>query len=115
MIQESRRQYQREGFDYSHGVTWNGWRCEASFAWLFIDPDDPMFVPPQSSRRVREFCEKPVSRSLETVGQVMRCIYESLAMKYRYTYEQLKDCTGKDYRAIHMIGGGTWATAPPVK
>ena len=37
----------------------------------------------------------------------MRCIYESLAMKYRYTYEQLKDCTGKDYRAIHMIGGGT--------
>ena len=28
-------------------------------------------------------------------------------MKYRYTYECLKDITGKKYDAIHMIGGGT--------
>ena len=37
----------------------------------------------------------------------MRCIYESLALKYRMTLEALEDCTGKTYPAIHVIGGGT--------
>lgn len=36
----------------------------------------------------------------------MRCIYESLAMKYRMTFDKIKDCTGKDYPCIHVIGGG---------
>ena len=36
----------------------------------------------------------------------MRCIYESLAMKYRATFEKIKSCTGKDYKEIHVIGGG---------
>jgi rhamnulokinase/L-fuculokinase len=37
----------------------------------------------------------------------MRCIYESLALKYRLTFEKLMDCTGKNYPVIHIIGGGT--------
>ncbi|NLO45684.1 MAG: rhamnulokinase, partial [Clostridiales bacterium] len=42
----------------------------------------------------------------ETVGEIVRCIYESLAMKYRQTFEKIKSCTGKDYEVIHVIGGG---------
>ena len=37
----------------------------------------------------------------------MRCIYESLAMKYKYTFENLQKCTGRTFEAIHMVGGGT--------
>jgi rhamnulokinase/L-fuculokinase len=37
----------------------------------------------------------------------MRCIYESLAMKYRYTFHAIHEVTGLDYKTIHMIGGGT--------
>ena len=37
----------------------------------------------------------------------MRCIYESLAMKYRYTFDAIRRVTGREYTAIHMIGGGT--------
>ena len=37
----------------------------------------------------------------------MRCIYESLAMKYRATFQQIREVTGKSYETIHMIGGGT--------
>ena len=43
----------------------------------------------------------------ETVGEIMRCIYESLAMKYRETFEKLCECTERDYEVIHVIGGGT--------
>ena len=37
----------------------------------------------------------------------MRCIYESLALKYRLTFEANRNCTGKAYRQIHVLGGGT--------
>ena len=36
----------------------------------------------------------------------MRCIYQSLAMKYRYTFETLHRLTGKEFQHIHVIGGG---------
>jgi len=36
----------------------------------------------------------------------MRCIYESLAMKYRRTFLQLQELTGKTYHSIHVVGGG---------
>ena len=37
----------------------------------------------------------------------MRCINESLALKYRMALEEIKECTGKEYPVIHMVGGGT--------
>lgn len=43
----------------------------------------------------------------EERGEIMRCIYESLAMKYRYSFEALRRVTGKEYDVIHVIGGGT--------
>ncbi|MEG0049601.1 MAG: FGGY-family carbohydrate kinase, partial [Clostridia bacterium] len=42
----------------------------------------------------------------ETVGEIMRCIYESLALKYRYAIDQLQDMTGSPFSALHMLGGG---------
>ena len=36
----------------------------------------------------------------------MRCIYESLAMKYRTNFEKLCALTGETYAHIHMLGGG---------
>ena len=28
-------------------------------------------------------------------------------MKYRHAMEEIKECTGKDYKAVYMVGGGT--------
>jgi rhamnulokinase/L-fuculokinase len=57
--------------------------------------------------RVREYCKKTGQYVPETVGEIMRCIYESLALKYRLTFDGIKDCTGKSYDRIHVMGGGT--------
>ena len=37
----------------------------------------------------------------------MRCIYESLALKYRYAIEQLSAVTGRAFTTLHVLGGGT--------
>lgn len=107
LIQESRRQWAREGENYSYADLEKLALASEPFK-CFIDPDAPEFVPHGNlPERVREYCRKTNQYVPETVGEIMRCIYESLAMKYRETFEKIKECTGKDYPVIHVIGGGT--------
>ena len=107
LIQESHRQWKREGKEYSYADLEKLALAAEPFK-CFIDPDAPEFVPHGNiPERVREFCRKTGQYVPETVGEIMRCIYESLAMKYRLTFEKLRECTERDYPVIHVIGGGT--------
>ena len=107
LIQETRRQYRREGKEYSYNDLEKHALAAEPFRYL-IDPDAPEFVAPGDiPARVRAFCNKTGQGEPETVGEIMRCIYESIALKYRLTYDKICDCTGSNYRMIHMIGGGT--------
>jgi len=107
MIQETRRQFRREGREYSYAQMEEMARAAKPFQ-CFIDPDEPRFSPPGNQiERIRNFCKETGQYVPQTDGEVVRCVYESLAMKYRYTFEQLKKCTDKNFKAIHLIGGGT--------
>ena len=107
LIQESRRQWIREGFDVSYGdLEKEALACEPFKCFVDVD-DDAFSLPGNLPKRIQEFCQKTGQYVPQTRGEIMRCIYQSLAMKYRYTYERLEDITGKKYDAIHMIGGGT--------
>lgn len=107
LIQETRRQYRREGKEYGYNDLEKFSVAAAPFRYL-IDPDAPEFVAPGNiPGRIREYCRRTGQGTPETVGEIVRCIYESLAMTYRRALEQIQECTGKRYRQIHMIGGGT--------
>ncbi len=107
LIQESRRQFARDGKQYSYADLEREALAAKPFA-CFIDPDAPEFVPHGNiPERIREYCRRTNQYVPETVGEIMRCIYESLAMKYRETFEKLCECTERDYEVIHVIGGGT--------
>ncbi len=107
LIQESRRQWIREGKEYSYAELEQE-ALKAEPFKCFIDPDAPDFVAMgDMPSRVREFCRKTGQYVPETVGEVMRCIYESLAMKYKYVLAGIEDCVGKNYDRIHVMGGGT--------
>ncbi len=107
LIQESRRQFARDGKQYSYADLEREALAAKPFS-CFIDPDAPEFVPHGNiPERIREYCRRTNQHVPETVGEIMRCIYESLAMKYRQTFEKLCDCTQRDYEVIHVIGGGT--------
>lgn len=107
LIQESRRQWMREGKEFSFGELEKLAASEEPFRSL-IDPDAPEFAPSGNvPRRIREFCKRTSQPVSETEGQLVRCINESLALKYRMALEEIKECTGKEYPVIHMVGGGT--------
>lgn len=107
LIQESRRQWKREGKDYSYAdLEKEALACEPFKC--FIDPDAPEFAPMGNiPERIKNYCKKTGQYVPETVGEIMRCIYESLALKYRVVFDGIKDCTGKEYDRIHIMGGGT--------
>ena len=106
LAQESRRQWMREGQEYSFGEL-EQMALTAEPFQSFIDPDAPEFVAAGNiPGRIRAFCQRTGQRVPETVSEVMCCINQSLALKYRYALEQIESCTGRHYPVIHMIGGG---------
>lgn len=107
LIQESRRQWIREGKEYSYAEL-ERLALECEPFKCFIDPDAPEFgTMGNLPERVKEYCRKTNQYVPETVGEIMRCIYESLALKYRLTFDGIMECTGKNYDRIHVMGGGT--------
>jgi rhamnulokinase len=73
----------------------------------FVDPNDPAFVPPgDMPARIRDFCARTGQTPPENPGAVVRCVLESLALKYRETIEVIEDATGVAPAEIHVVGGG---------
>ncbi|MEG1311447.1 MAG: rhamnulokinase family protein [Romboutsia sp.] len=106
MIQESKRQWEREGKLFSFSELEEMAQKVKPFK-CFIDPDDPIFVPAGDiPKRIREYCLKTNQEAPQNEGEVIRCINESLALKYRHSLEEIKDCTEKEYKTIYMVGGG---------
>ncbi len=106
LIQESRRQWKREGEDVGFDVLEKE-ALEAEPFKCFIDVDDASFEAAGNlPRRVKEFCEKTGQYVPKTRGEIMRCIYQSLAMKYKYTFNKLNSLGETEYSRINILGGG---------
>ena len=77
-----------------------------------IDVDDPLFLAPGDIPvRVQEYCRRTGQPVPQSIGEIMQCIYGSIALRYRYTFDHLKQITGKEYTCIHMVGGGIQAVS----
>ncbi len=112
LIQESRRQWIREGEELGFGdleeMAKESIEQTGNTYPSLIDPDAPEFVPAGNvPRRIQEYCRRTGQTVPKTKGEIVRCINESLAFKYRMNLEEIADCTGKTYDSIHMVGGGT--------
>ena len=110
IIQQCREQWRREGDDISFGEM-----CElaqeAAFNLSFIEPDDDLFAPPGNMpKRVQDYCERTGQSVPRSKGEIVRCVLESLALKYRYTLECIEDILQKPIEAIQIVGGGTQNT-----
>lgn len=106
LIQESRRQWKRENLDYSFNDMENAARAAEPFR-SFINPDFAGFTPPgDMPSRIKEFNKNAGLKVPETMGDVVLCIYQSLALKYRYVTESMEKLMGRKIDTIHMVGGG---------
>lgn len=106
IIQETRRQWVREGENISFKDIDKMLLTEKS-AEVFIDPDyAPFGKPGNMPQKINDFLEKTGQALPQTKGQTAICILESLAATYRYYIEQLETLLGKKIEVVHLIGGG---------
>jgi len=107
LLQECMRVWSESGKDYSHEDI----ILMASQAKPFgsiIDTDDLVFLTPGDfPKRIAEYCHRTNQPPPENDGAMARCILESLALKYRYTFEHLEDVVGKKPDQLYVIGGGS--------
>jgi rhamnulokinase len=72
-----------------------------------INPDDPIFLNPGNMpKAIQNYCTKTNQPVPETKGEIARCIYDSLVLKYKFTIKQIESVTGKGIEKLNIIGGG---------
>ena len=74
----------------------------------FIDPDHDVFYGPgKMPQKVQEYCSRTNQKVPESKGAIVRCVMESLALKYRMIFEGLEEIAGDSIPVLHIVGGGT--------
>ncbi len=105
IIQECRRDWMKNGVN----VSWDGVVNQARAAEPFrsiINPDSPEFYAGGNmEQKIQDFCRRTNQPIPETVGQIARCVYESLALKYRYALEGLEKMKGQRIDSLNIVGG----------
>ena len=107
LVQQCRHIWARAGEELSYDTMVELARRAPPFR-SFIDPDYAEFLPPGNMpARVAEFCRRTRQPVPEEKGEILRCILESLALKYRFQLQLLEELLGKRHPTIHILGGGT--------
>ncbi len=119
MIQSIRRELNGESYVQQQSNV-NSSNSQFSFAVLcdlaqkcsyfdsVVDVDNVAFLSPECMcEEVKTQCLLSGQRPPNTIGELVQCVYLSLAKKYASTIKQLSELTGKTYTCIHIVGGGS--------
>jgi len=106
LMQECKRQWQREGTDLSYAEL----AAMAEKAEPFvrhIDVDYSGFLAPgDMPKRINDYLAETGQNTIDDKGQMIRTILEGLAFKYRLVLARIEDVTGKTVDCLHIVGGG---------
>lgn len=103
MNQELRRNFAAQGKDYSFQQMQEMVDNEKPLQ-SFIRPDDFM-QPGDYTVKIREYCKETNQPVPQTDGAIIRCMMESLALKYRQVYDTLKPFITWEEK-LYIVGGG---------
>jgi rhamnulokinase len=106
LLQDTKQEWERTG----KRISWTeitALTSQAPAFKTFIDPDDGRFLHHgDMPGRVRAFCKETNQPVPDSDAALLRCITESLALKYRWVLTRLEELIGAKLPALHMIGGG---------
>ena len=118
MIQSIRRELNGVAYvagrtsKYADGKQWGfpdlieAARGAAAFVSV-VDANDDRFLAPESMiDAIRDYCRESGQQVPETVGEIMQCVYASLAKLYKEAVQGLTEITGRTYTSLNIVGGG---------
>ena len=73
-----------------------------------IDPDDASFAAPgDMPAAIRAYCERTGQPAPGDGSAMIRAIFESLALKYRFVLDRFRSLAPFEIERLHVIGGGS--------
>jgi len=106
LLQECRNKWNKKR-DLSYEVLMEKADSAKPFRSL-VNPDHSLFLkPPDMTKALVRFCRKSGQPRPTDTGEFVRCILESLALKYRYVFDELCFLSPHPVRKVHIIGGGS--------
>ncbi len=111
IVQECRRSWEERGESFTYAEL--AQMAEAHGPARFrIDPNDQRFLKPGTAadsmpERLASYCRERGQDVPDSPAHVVRGVLESLAACYAETIRRLEECSGRQVRALHVIGGGS--------
>jgi rhamnulokinase len=106
LLQESRRQWAREGREHSYEELVR-LAASAPAGVSIFNADHPDFVAPGDlPARIRAYCARTGQPVPQDTPALVRSMLDSLALGYRSTVDDLAAVTGRPATAVHIVGGG---------
>ena len=106
LLEQSRKEWKREGKDYGYDRIAEMAKEGASFE-VMINPDDPRLSNPDSmTATIADLCEESAGRRPASDAETVACIFSSLANRYREVLDSLKRLSPFAIDSLYIIGGG---------
>jgi rhamnulokinase len=107
LVQDCRRSWERAGKLFSYDDLARAADSAEPFAGI-VDPDHESFIlPPDMPAALAAYCRRTAQPVPSEPGSVIRCVVESLALRYRWVLERLEELLGRRLETIHVVGGGS--------
>jgi rhamnulokinase len=107
LVQQCKRAFDARGRKYEYAQLAQ-MAAKAPALRSIVNPDDSRFLnPPDMPKAIQDFCRETKQPVPKTEGELVRCAYESLALKYREVLSWLEELTGNSIEVIHIVGGGS--------
>lgn len=106
LVQQTRSAFERRGFDRSYAEL-TQLASDAKVDCL-IDPDDPLLLNPDNMETaIIKILRKTEQTVPESEGGLVRCILESLAIRYDQVLREISSLAGINIEILHIVGGGS--------
>lgn len=107
VLQQCRATWAAEGHDYTYSQLVELANQAPELNYL-VDVDDPRFlVAGDHPQHIRDWCAEHDLPVPQTHGEIVRCVLESLALKYQAVLESIQSISNRIIEVIHIVGGGT--------
>jgi rhamnulokinase len=107
LLEESRKVWAKQGRNSEYDELLS-LAAEATPFKSIVDPDHSLFLnPPDMVQAISDYCQHTHQPQPDDIGTCVRCILESLAIKYRFVFDRLQRLVKKRIDTIHIVGGGS--------
>jgi rhamnulokinase len=106
LLQCCRQHWKASGEDHDYAALADAARGATPFKSL-VNPDHHSFLHPENMPdTISAFCLATGQSVPASIPEMVRCVLESLALKYRYTLDALECVTGTRCEEVRIVGGG---------